>query len=125
MATVGRIEARLARLQEQIRKAKEASRAQKQRKRRVMKDQEKRLIWVCGGILLSWTRDARIRERLARELRKPGVIRDDETDREIFADLLAGTYVSTAEDDEARRELRMDEEPANEDGPEPAQVAAE
>ncbi len=127
MATVRRSEERLARLQEQIRKAKEASRAEKQRRRKVLKDHEKRMIWVCGGIMLSWTRDPKLRERLAKELRKPGVIRDDEADREIFAELLAGTYVSTSEDDAARRDIEMapEPEPANQDGTDAARVAAE
>jgi hypothetical protein len=58
---------------------------------------------------------------IARELAKDGVLKKDD-DAELFADLLAGGYVPTAEEDKARREM---EEPANQDGAEAVPVAAE
>jgi hypothetical protein len=45
-----------------------------------------------------------------------------EGDAELFADLLAGTYVPTVEEIEERRGM---DEPANQDGSEAVPVAAE
>ena len=121
MAKVGTLDARLARLQEQIRKAKEASSAVKRRKRAALRDNEKRRVWIVGTCAMAAMGERRMRELIARELRKEGVLRK-EGDAELFADLLAGTYVPTAEEIEERRGM---DEPANQDGAEAVPLAAE
>jgi hypothetical protein len=120
VAKVGNLDAQLARLQEQIRKAKEASRVVTRRKRAVLRDNEKRRVWVVGTCAMAAMRDARVRDLIARELAKDGVLRK-EGDAELFADLLAGTYVPTREEDKARREM---DGPANGGGAEAAPLAA-
>jgi len=121
MAKVGTLDARLARLQEKVREAKEMQRTVKQRRRAVLRDNEKRRVWVVGTCALALMRDKRMRDMIARELAKEGVLKKDE-DADLFADLLAGAYVPTAEEIEERREMG---EPANQDGDEAAPVAAE
>ena len=121
MAKVGTLDARLARLQEQVRKAKEMQRAVKQRRRAVLRDNEKRRIWIVGTCAMAAMGERRMREMIARELKKPDVLRKH-GDAELFADLLAGTYIPTAEENEARQAM---DEPANQDGADAARVAAE
>ena len=75
MAKVGTLDARLARLQEQIRKAKEASSAVKRRKRAALRDNEKRRVWIVGTCAMAAMGERRMRELIARELRKEGVLR--------------------------------------------------
>ena len=90
MAKVGTLDARLARLQEQIRKAKEATSAVKRRKRAALRDNEKRRVWIVGTCAMAAMGERRMRELIARELRKEGVLRK-EGDAELFADLLAAS----------------------------------
>jgi len=68
MAKVGTLDARLARLQEQIRKAKEASSAVKRRKRAALRDNEKRRVWIVGTCAMAAMGERRMRELIAREL---------------------------------------------------------
>ena len=49
----------------------------------------------------------RVRQVIAAELAKDGVLRK-EGDAELFADLLAGTYVPTAAEDSARRAMELE-----------------
>jgi hypothetical protein len=90
MAKVGTLDARLARLQEQVRKAKEMQRAVKQRRRAVLRDNEKRRVWVVGTCAMALMRDKRVRDLVAKELAKEGVLRKD-GDADLFADLLAAS----------------------------------
>src|SRR4051812_764619 len=121
MAKVGTLDARLARLQEQIRKAKEASSAVKRRKRAALRDNEKRRVWIVGTCAMAAMGEMRMREMIARELKKDGVLRKD-GDAELVADLLAAGYIPTAEENEARQAM---DEPANQDGADAVPVAAE
>ena len=86
----------------------------KRRKRAALRDNEKRRVWIVGTCAMAAMGERRMRELIARELRKEGVLRK-EGDAELFADLLAGTYVPTAEEIEERRGM---DEPANQDGAE-------
>jgi|SRR6478609_4627628 hypothetical protein len=113
MAKVGILDARLARLQEQVRKAKEMQSAIRRQRRAVQKEDEKRRIWIVGMCAMAGMRDARVREVVAAELAKDGVLRK-EGDAELFADLLAGTYVPTAADDKARRAMELEPAAAEE-----------
>lgn len=122
MAKVRTLDARLARLEEMVRQAKATASQVRRRKRSVLRDDEKRRVWVVGTCAMAAMRDPRLRALIARELAKDGVLRKD-GDAELFADLLAGTYIPTREENEARRELEI--EPANQDGDETRQVAAE
>ena len=121
MAKVGTLDARLARLQEQVRKAKEMQRAVKQRRRAVLRDNEKRRVWVVGTCAMALMRDKRVRDLVAKELAKEGVLRKN-GDADLFADLLAASYVPTAEENEARQAM---DELADRDGDDAARVAAE
>ena len=75
MAKVGILDARLARLQEQVRKAKEMQSAIRRQRRAVQKEDEKRRIWIVGMCAMAGMRDARVREVVAAELAKDGVLR--------------------------------------------------
>jgi len=121
MAKVGTLDAKLARLQEQVRKAKELQSAIRRKRRAMQKEDEKRRIWVVGMCAMAGMRDARVRQVIAAELAKDGVLRK-EGDAELFADLLAASYVPTAEENEARQAM---DEPANQDGAEAVPLAAE
>ena len=122
MATVGTLEARLARLQEQIRKAKEASSAVKQRKRAVLQDNEKRRIWVVGTCAMAAMREKRMRELFAKELRKHGRAAGRRGRRAFRRP--AGRRPTCRRPRRTRRAQAMDE-PANQDGADAARVAAE
>jgi len=129
MAKLENVEKRLADLEAQMRRVKALRAKTNQRKRRVLREHEKRRIWVVGGAALAAMTNKTVRDMIARELRKPGVLRDDGVDPTIFADLLAGSYVPTGEEIEARRSMEM-EAPAEADaGPaaalDPARLAAE
>jgi hypothetical protein len=115
MAKTGSLDARLARLEEQIRQAKEAQRAINHRKRALFREDEKRRVWIVGQAAMIAMKDARVRTMIAHELARDGMLRR-EGDAELFADLLAGTYVPTAAETEARQAMTLDE-PADTDQP--------
>ena len=96
-----------------MRKAKEMQSAIRRQRRAVQKEDEKRRIWIVGMCAMAGMRDARVREVVAAELAKDGVLRK-EGDAELFADLLAGTYVPTAADDKARRAMELEPAAAEE-----------
>src|SRR5689334_18096106 len=100
-----------------------------QKKRKVLREHEKRRVWIVGQCALAAMTNGTVREMIARELARPGVLRDDGIDPGIFADLLAGSYVPTGEEIEARRSMEM-EAPAEADAGraaalDPARLAAE
>src|SRR5689334_11342379 len=90
-----------------------------QKKRKVLREHEKRRVWVVGQCALAAMTDGTVREAVAKELAKPGVLRNDGIDPTIFADLLAASYVPTAAEIEERRGAEMDP-PAKPAGASPA-----
>src|SRR3954470_14957294 len=108
MAKLENVEKRLEALEAEMRRVKALKSKANQKKRKVLREHEKRRIWVVGGAALAAMTNETVRDTIARELRKPGVLRDDSVDPTIFADLLAGSYVPTSEEIEARRSMEME-----------------
>ena len=110
-----RAEARLAAIrarEEKIREQRQKARAQIAV---MVKKEEKRRVWKVGEAAMAamaWSQA--VREAVAKELAKEGVLRQ-QNDPEVFADLLSASYVPTREEVEERR--ARDDGPANEDRP--------
>ena len=122
MAKVGTLDARLARLQEADSQGEGGEqRGEAQEAGPPFADNEKRRVWIVGTCAMAAMGERRMRELIARELRKEGVLRKD-GDAELFADLLAAGYIPTAEENEVRQAM---DEPANQDGADAVPVAAE
>ena len=113
-----RAEAKLAAIrarEERIRLARQKARGEIAA---MVKKEEKRRVWKVGEAAMAamaWSEA--VREAVAKELARDGVLRQ-QNDPDIFADLLAGTYVPTRAEIEERRE--RDAGPAGEDGPDAA-----
>ena len=119
MAKLENVEKRLEALEAEMRRVKALKAKANQKKRKVLREHEKRRVWVVGQCALAAMTDETVREMIAKELAKPGVLRDDRIDPGIFADLLAASYVPTAAEIEERRTMEM-ETPARGAGAPPA-----
>ena len=119
MAKLETVEKRLEALEAEMRRVKALKAKASQKKRKVLREHEKRRVWVVGQCALAAMTDGTVREAVAKELAKPGVLRDDGIDPTIFADLLAASYVPTAAEIEERRGAEMDP-PAKPAGASPA-----
>ena len=119
MAKLETVEKRLEALEAEMRRVKALKAKANQKKRKVLRDHEKRRVWVVGACALAAMTDQTVREAIARELAKPGVLRDDGIDPTVFADLLAASYVPTAAEIEERRTMEI-EAPAKPAGAEHA-----
>src|SRR3954471_5117477 len=99
-----RAEAKLAAIrarEERIRLARQKARGEIAA---MVKKEEKRRVWKVGEAAMAamaWSEA--VREAVAKELAKDGVLRR-QNDPDIFADLLAGSYVPTRAEIEERRE---------------------
>ena len=111
-----RAEAKLAAIrarEERIRLARQKARGEIAA---MVKKEEKRRVWKVGEAAMAamaWSKP--VRDAVAKELAKEGALRR-QNDPEVFADLLAGTYVPTREEIAERRE-RSEAEAVNPDAP--------
>ena len=121
--TVGTLDARLARLQEQIRKAKEASSAVKRRKRAALRDNEKRRVWIVGTCAMAAMGERRMTGADRPRAEEGRGAAEGWATPSSFADLLAGALRPDGGGD--RGAAQAIDEPANQDGAEAVPVAAE
>ena len=108
MAKLENVEKRLEALEAEMRRVRALKAKANQKKRKVLREHEKRRVWIVGQCALAAMTDETVRKRIAKELAKPGVLRDDGIDPGIFADLLAASYVPTAAEIEERRTMEME-----------------
>ena len=121
-----RAEARVAAIKAREEKLRRMRQRTLQQARAMVAKEEKRRVWKVGEAAMAamaWSEA--VRDAVAKELARDGVLRQ-QNDPDVFADLLAGSYVPTRAEIEERRE--RDAGPAGENGPDaaagPADAAA-
>jgi len=122
-----RAEARVAAIKSREDKLRRMRQKTLQQARAMVAREEKRRVWKVGEAAMAamaWSEAVReaVAKELAKELAREGVLRQ-QNDPDVFADLLAGTYVPTRAEIEERRE--RDAGPADGNGPNAAAAPAD